>query len=185
MNILKLIEVCNYILKRHNFSCNYTKLIKILYLADKESLRYSNKTITGDNFVNMDNGPVLSGLYDLILGRFHSVKDQGLWDSRFIRSEYDLIAATERIPAGELSKFEKEILDTLDEKFKDYEFGDMIKYVHNNCPEWEKPNGSSTPINQVAILRSLGKSEEEIKWIIEDQEAFQAEDIIFQTLASP
>ena len=59
-NLEKLIQACNYLLKKNNYSLNYTKLIKLLYLADKESLKGAIQTISGDTYVSMDNGPVLS-----------------------------------------------------------------------------------------------------------------------------
>ena len=182
MNIEKLIQTCNYILRKHDFAFNYTKLIKLLYLADKESLKFSNQTITGDTYVSMDNGPVLSQLYDLIKNKCTN-NTQELWNSRFIKNEFDLIAITNKIPDSELSKFEKRILDEIDERFKDYNYGKMINFVHNNCPEWKAPQGSSVPIDTKDILRSIGKTEDEINWIIEEQEAFEAEEAIFQTLA--
>ena len=111
-NIEKLIQACNYLLKKSNGVQNYTKLIKLLYLADKESLKNSLQTITGDTYVSMDNGPVLSNLFDLIKGKYHG-RAQNLWDSRFIRDGYDLVVATDRIPYGELSGFEMKILDDI------------------------------------------------------------------------
>jgi hypothetical protein len=109
---------------------------------------------------------------------------QMLWDSRFMRSNYDLIAATDRIPDMELSAYEKEILDLVDDKFKDYDFHKMIAYVHDNCPEWKSPNGSSVKIETKDILKSIGKTEAEIEGVLEEQEAFDREDAVFRTLAT-
>ena len=93
-NIDKLIQACNYLVKKNNNSLNYTKLIKLLYIADKESLKRSLQTITGDTYVSMDNGPVLSKLYDLIKGQYHKELYQNLWNSRFIKDGYNLVAVT-------------------------------------------------------------------------------------------
>ena len=38
----------------------------MLYVADREALLTWNRPITGDKFVSMDNGPVVSLIYDLI-----------------------------------------------------------------------------------------------------------------------
>jgi uncharacterized phage-associated protein len=184
MDIDKLIQINGYLLRKHSQSLNYTKLIKLLYLADKEALRDSNQTITGDAYVSMDNGPVLSQMYDLIRGKHKNRDMQTLWDSRFMCSGYDLIAATDRIPDMELSVYEKEILDLVDDKFKDYDFHKMIAYVHDNCPEWKFPNGSSVKIETRDILKSIGKTEAEIEWVLEEQEAFDREDAVFRTLAT-
>ena len=180
-DIEKLIQVCNYLVKKTDFSLNYTKLIKLLYLADRESLRLSLQTITGDSYTSMDSGPVLSKLYDLIKGK-GSEKNQNLWDSRFTKNGYDLVAMTDRIPQSELSAFEIKILDEIYEKFKDTDFNGMIKYCHNNCPEWKNPNGSSISIKPKEILKSIGKSPEEIEWILAETQAFEDEERAFLSL---
>jgi hypothetical protein len=147
----------------------------MLYLADKESLKMALQTITGDTYVSMNNGPVLSRLYDLIMGRYREEEEQSLWNSRFTRDGYNLIAVTDRIPQGELSAFEMQILDQVYDKYKDVKVGEMIKYVHDNCPEWKFPDGSSIPIQPNEILESIGKSSEEIDWIIAETRAFEEE----------
>lgn len=180
-NIEKVIQACNYLIKKSNFSINYTKLIKLLYLADKESLNQSLQTITGDTYVSMDSGPVLSTLYDLIKGKGKE-KDQVIWDSRFIRDGYNLIGVTDRIPQGELSAFEMQILDKIYDHFRDYDLRKMIDYVHKECPEWEFPNGSSIPIHPEKMLESIGKTPEEIEWILEEARAFEEEETAFLSL---
>ena len=180
----KLIQACNYLLKKDNSTFNYTKLIKLLYLADKESLKGSLRTITGDTYVSMKNGPVLSNLYDLIMGRYRKEDIQNLWNSRFLRDGYDIIVATERIPQGELSAFEMQILDQIYDKFKGFNLPQMIDYVHNNCPEWKDPEGSSIPIQTREILESIGRSPEEIELILAETEAFEEEDRAFLSLAT-
>src|SRR5205823_929857 len=44
----------------------YIKLIKLLYLADREALLRWGRPITTDRHVSMPKGPVLSQIYDLI-----------------------------------------------------------------------------------------------------------------------
>jgi len=182
-NIEKLIQVCNYLVKKKNFSFNYTILIKMLYLADKESLKGTLQTITGDTYVSMNNGPVLSRLYDLIMGRYRKEEVQNLWNSRFTKDGYNLVAITDRIPQGELSAFEMQILDQIYDQFKDIKVGEMIKYVHDNCPEWKFPDGSSIPIQPNEILESIGKSPEEINWILAETQAFEEEERALLSLA--
>jgi hypothetical protein len=58
----------------------------------------------------------------------------------------------------------------------------MINHVHSHCPEWKDPGGSSIPIETADILKSLGKTDQEIDWILEEQETFEAEDAAFKAL---
>jgi len=182
-NIEKLVQACNYLVKKNNFTFNYTILIKMLYLADKESLKGALQTITGDTYVSMDSGPVLSRLYDLIKGTYRKEEIQSYWNSRFTKDGYNLVAVTERIPHGELSVFEMRILDQIYDRFKDTKVPEMIRYVHNNCPEWKFPNGSSVPIKPDEMLESIGKSSEEIDWILAETRAFEEEEHAMLSLA--
>jgi uncharacterized phage-associated protein len=47
----------------------YIKLIKLLYLADREALLRWGRPITTDRHVSMPKGPVVSQIYDLITRR--------------------------------------------------------------------------------------------------------------------
>src|SRR5689334_9935426 len=44
------------------------RLLKLLYIADRESIAETEAPITGDSVVAMDHGPVLSETYNLIKG---------------------------------------------------------------------------------------------------------------------
>jgi hypothetical protein len=184
LNIEKLIQVCNYILKKYDYKLNYVKLIKELYLADKESLKSTTKTITGDVYVSMKNGVVLSKTYDLIKGSCKDKTMQNLWNSRFTVDCHDLVALSEKIPESELSQFEKGILDKIDDEFHDYDYGQMIGYIHDNCPEWQDPGDTSIPIRLEDVLRSLNVPDDEIEWIVEENAVYDAEEKIFAALGA-
>ncbi len=47
---------------------NILKLVKLLYLADRESLQKHGNPISFDRLVSMDHGPVLSRTLNLICG---------------------------------------------------------------------------------------------------------------------
>src|SRR5436190_21060219 len=66
----------------------YISILKILYIADRESLAERGAPITGDVPVAMKNGPVLSAVYALI--NHQREKDLPLWLQYFHREDYDL-----------------------------------------------------------------------------------------------
>jgi len=45
---------------------SYLKLIKLLYLLDREALLRGGRPVTTDRYVSMANGPVVSRIYELI-----------------------------------------------------------------------------------------------------------------------
>src|SRR4051794_10494791 len=62
----KATEATSLLLMLRGNRMHYMKLIKLLYLADREALLRWGRPITTDTFVSMDYGPVVSTIYDLI-----------------------------------------------------------------------------------------------------------------------
>lgn len=169
--IRKLIDSINYLVERNGGRINYTKLIKLLYLADRKALINWGFTITGDSYVSMKDGPVLSQTYDFIKGNgFNEM--QNMWDEYFYTEGYDLIGERTNRNKDLLSPAEMEILETIDTTYKNYTYSQMIEEVHspNVCPEWKDPGLSSFTIGIEDILRSSGKAEAEVKAVAEEYE---------------
>ena len=177
MNIEKLIQVVGYVLKKYdNHKENFTKIIKLIYLADRKSLEESGYSITEDSYVSMKNGPVLSGLYDLIKNRYKDKAVQYYWNSKFATENYDLLQICSFISTGELSKSDMDILDSVDKRFHSVPYPRMIDFVHDprNCPEW-KDTQSSIFLSESEILSHLGFSKEEIEYLEDEKKSYAAE----------
>lgn len=175
LNIDKLIEVVGYILKKYNNQLNYTKLLKMLYLADRQAYNDIGSSITGDTYAAMPKGPVLSITYDLIRNKRYDVI-QAAWNNHFSVDNKNLVLNSSDLGFGKLSDYELSVLDNIDAQFHNCTFGQMIDYVHKNCPEWQDPNGSSYPIYPQDILRSLGKTQEEIDFLTEEEAIYTQEE---------
>ncbi|WP_022932672.1 Panacea domain-containing protein [Treponema bryantii] len=177
MEIDKLIQLTNYLLKKYDFSLNYTKLIKELYLADRECIKKTGWSISDDLYKNLPYGPVLVNLYSLIQGKHPDVRMQSKWDSNFLTDSKDLKAKVSIIPDGELSQMEKNILDEIDQQYHSYSYSKMIDVVHNKniCPEWKDPHGSSSPLTKEDIMRSIGFDEDSIKHFAEEERTYNYE----------
>lgn len=186
MNMEKLIQVVAYILNKYNGRLNYTKLIKILYLADRKSFAETGYSITGDSYVSMKDGPVLSGLYSLIKNNYFDKTVQYYWNSKFQTEDYDLLKIVSFVSEGELSDFETTTLDQIDSQFHSSSYSQMIDYVHDskNCPEW-KHTFSSIPLSEEEIMKNIGFSDEDIKVIQEEKEFYKNEDKFWEGLNTP
>lgn len=176
MNIEKLIQVVGYILDKYKGVLNYTKLIKILYLSDRKSMQETGYSITGDSYVSMKDGPVLSNLYNLIKNKFNDKTVQYYWNSKFQTDNYDVHLLVPFVSRGKLTSSETEILDSIDEQFHNDSYSQMINFVHNpnNCPEWKRTQ-SSIPLSETEILKNIGFSDDDIK-VIEDEKKFYEEE---------
>jgi uncharacterized phage-associated protein len=68
-NIEKAIQAVAALLHFHGSKeMSYLRMLKLLYIADRETLKETGRPITGDRIVAMEHGPVLSSVYDLIKG---------------------------------------------------------------------------------------------------------------------
>src|ERR1035441_10218808 len=65
-NEAKATQAATQFLRLRGGRISYIKLIKLLYLADREALIRWGCPITTDRYVSMDIGPVVSRIYDLI-----------------------------------------------------------------------------------------------------------------------
>jgi len=172
-------QIVNLLLKLNHYRLNYTKLIKLLYLADREALIKWDVTITKDNYFSFDNGIVLSDLYDLIKGGgIH--EDQCLWNTYFITEGYDLKSIIkDNLPEDELSEREKALLKEISRKYEPYDWRYLAYTVHHSLPEWKDPHGTSIPLSVNVILKKIGRTQEEIQDIEKENQAYLEEEILF------
>jgi uncharacterized phage-associated protein len=57
------------LLRQDGVRCmNYMRLLKLLYIADRESLPRTGRPIVGGPVIAMERGPVLEEVFDLIRG---------------------------------------------------------------------------------------------------------------------
>src|SRR5437870_2033729 len=83
------------------------RLLALLYLADRKSLRRTGRPIIGGRLVAMDYGPLHSEVYDLVKGG-HS--DQAQW-SRHFENEAYRVRLSDDVEISALSRYEIELLN--------------------------------------------------------------------------
>jgi uncharacterized phage-associated protein len=159
-NEVKATQAAARLLRNRGGRMKYLKLIKLLYLADREALSRWGRPITTDNYVSMDNGPVLSQ----ILKRIDDGAAPGeptFWTSHIIPcGDWDVLLTGDPSD-GQLSEAEEELLDFIFEQHGHRNRWDIVNYVHT-LPEWKDPAGSAIPIDYRDILKALNKSHDEI-----------------------
>ena len=180
----KVAQMAAYFTTREGGRIDILKLIKLLYLADREAMSSYGFPISFDSAVSMDHGPVLSRTYDLINGCV-SGPDGEAWES-IISDRKDHEVALRRPLAREdydqLSEADFEILDSIWAKFGHLNKWALVKYTHENCKEWKDPNHSSYPITESEIFRALGRGENEIPDLVDCIKAERELDRIFARL---
>lgn len=132
------------------------RLLKLLYIADRELLIESARTITGDHAYAMKNGPVLTQIYDLIKGEGSRA---GEWDD-FIHSDGYRVELKQEPGRSQLSKQEVEKLIQVAERFRNWDDFEISEYTHGFA-EWKNNfHGDETMrIPWDEVLRAENKGE--------------------------
>src|SRR5947208_1621904 len=79
----KALQAAGVLLDADGGRMEYIRLLKLLYIADRELLGATGRTLTGDRAYALDHGPVLSRVYDTIKGQ---TADAGRW-SQFVHKD--------------------------------------------------------------------------------------------------
>ena len=156
-NIRRAGQVAAYFAQADGGSVNVLKLMKLVYLADRESMSRFESPILFDHMVSMAHGPVNSGMLDLVNGM---VPDSADW-SGFVgaRRDNDVCAAGvfEDGAFDELSRRDLLVLAAVWQQFGGMDRYALRDWTHDHCPEWEDPHGSSNPIPYARIFKFLNK----------------------------
>lgn len=149
-----------FLLRLRGGQMSYLKLIKLLYLADREALHRWGFNITTDRYVSMDHGPVVSNIYNLVT---IDERENAFW-SQYITpplGRYEVALRTEQIPDNQLSRAEEKLLTEIYGTYGTWSRWKLRDFTHS-LPEWSDPDGRSTPITIASILKAQGESDDEI-----------------------
>lgn len=133
--INKIIQVISYLLQKEK-KMNYTKLIKLVFFADKLHLKTYWNIITWDNYRALKMGPVASLTLDIIrIPEDYSLDNQ----LPFKKDWYDLVETKKITDFDYLSETEKNTLDKIYDTFGKYSWNKLVDMTHK-CIEWKSCN---------------------------------------------
>jgi uncharacterized phage-associated protein len=182
-NERKVTQMAAYLLYKRGGRMSHLKLMKLLYLADREFLRLHGMSVSGDCLVSMPHGPVLSMTLDLMDGDIES--QPGGWEDLISDKENHELALKLPIELDfldELSKADTEVLDSIWAQFGPMSRWEIRDYTHQHCKEWENPHGSSRPISFETLFQVLGRSTDEARQLANNIEEQQRLDDLFAAL---
>jgi hypothetical protein len=169
LDVPKTVQAIAVILRATNRDClEYLSILKLLYIADRESWRDRGTSITGDVPVAMKNGPVLSGVHDLI--NLNTEQWLAHWVNYLHREDYDLQLKSD--PGRErLSPYEVKKLEEVARRHEKDSWRDLTRITHE-LPEWQQNNPEERGLNVIPIplddiLRAVGRGED-AEWIKQD-----------------
>ncbi len=163
-SLAKKIQAAGVIL-RDRGPMDRLRLLKLLYIADREALQERGVPIIGGLMVAMKHGPLHSEVYDLIKG---SHVDEADW-STCIVSHGNTIALKSDPGRLDLSPFEIDKLNAVAEHYQDVDTWELSELTHEFV-EWKESfvKGTSRPIPSEMLLKEVGFSDDEIAGIVND-----------------
>lgn len=161
-NERKVAQMAAYFLAQEGGNMPILKLMKLLYLADRESLDRYEFPISGDYVVAMPHGPVLSTTLNYVDGMMESA--EGGWETWISDRENHQVRLRQDVSRAALDELSDAELDVLEAVWG--RFGPMGKwairdYTHEHCPEWKDPAGTSKPISYREIFKALGRNDQQ------------------------
>jgi uncharacterized phage-associated protein len=157
----KATQAAARLLKLRGGAMSHLKLIKLLYLAERESLIQLGRPLTYDSYASLPHGPVLSATLDRI--NTGEAYRGGYWDQHIAPKANNEVRLRDpdAVPNDQLSPAEEALIDEVFARYGHLGRWDLVERTHA-LPEWIDPQGSSIPIRTADILRNEGFSDEEI-----------------------
>ena len=133
------------------------RLLALLYIADRESLKRFGRPIVGGRLVALDYGPIHGEIYDLIKGS-HSA--QAEWSRHFQNEAYFIRLAHDVDPSA-LSGQEVDLLNEVSAERLGRDDFDIANETH--FQEWQSNHraGTSTTIPLEDLIKAVGRAKDQ------------------------
>jgi uncharacterized phage-associated protein len=157
-NFRRALQAAAFLLRQTPGSrMNYMRLLKLLYVAERECLQESSRVLLGGPVLAMERGPVLEEVYELIRGQHPDAPE---WTKHFHTEHYHLVMHDDP-GIGAITPFFARKLTEVAERYQEMDEWAMVDLTHQ-FPEWQKnnPGKSSRPIPLHDILEAVGRAED-------------------------
>lgn len=146
-------------------SCDFHKLFKILYFAERKHLAQYGRAISGDKFIAMKDGPVPSNVYDVLRvlrgdSIFHSSIDFTKYFA--VKSGHYIFLLDDNLDMDIFSESEIECLMDSIEENKNLSFGILRDKSHDFA--WESANRNDD-MSIFDIAKAGGANDDLLRYI--------------------
>jgi uncharacterized phage-associated protein len=178
LDVEKAVQAVGVLLRREGKRAGRLRLLKLLYIADREALKQTGVPILGSKIVAMQHGPLHSEILDLINGNHIQ---EALWSRHFRNVGRDVLL-DEEPETGKLSRYEIELLIRVADERLDLEDYDLAVETHG-FKEWvevyhDPTEKTSRPIPIELLIDSVDRSADKAA-ILQDMKDSEAFDRLF------
>jgi uncharacterized phage-associated protein len=160
LDVEKAVQAVGVILRREGKRATRLRILKLLYIADRECLERTGSFLLGSKVIAMKHGPLHSEVLDLINGAHAG---EPYW-SRFFGNENKYVVLSNEPDVGRLSRKEVALLnEVVDERqgLDDWEVVDETHSFHEwlkNYPD--RTERTSYPISLDDLIDAVGRHED-------------------------
>lgn len=157
----KAAQIAAYFAQRAGAAIEKLKLIKLIYLSEREHLRRHGQPMLYDELFSLEHGPICSSTLNGINGHI----DQTVWSAFLIKKDNKMISAKRefgRDDFDELSDAEIDVLEAVWNQFGRMTASEIRKYTHDHCPEYTEVQKGRVPISYKKLLDAVGRPDAEL-----------------------
>ncbi len=155
----KAAQACAFFSVKCETGLDKLKLIKLIYLAEREHLSSRSRPILWDELYSLPHGPIGSSTLNGIDGNIH----EEIWRSFIARHGNKIFAVRrfDRDDLDELSNAELRTLASVWERYGHMSASQLRNFTHDHCPEYTETDGKRIPIDYAKLLVAVGMTEED------------------------
>ncbi len=151
----KAAQISAFFLLRSGGEIEKLKLIKLMYLSERESVIRRGRLIIFDEYYSLKDGPICSSALNAINGGI----DKDVW-SKYIhkdgRKNIYLVSGCSQDSLDRLSEYDIDILSSIWEQFGWMSASQIRNWTHDNCPEYIEIEKGRLPISLNSMAQSVG-----------------------------
>lgn len=184
-NTRKATEVASLLITKEGGQLNVMKLIKLVYLLDRLSIAKRGIPVVGGVYYSLPNGPVTSELLDIInAGKLANDSDNS-WET-FIsdRAEHKISLVNGEAPIESISDSEIQLIEEIYIEHGAKDQWAIRDWCHQNCGEWTPLENGRELIRIEQIAANVGKSDAQVRKIVEEARESNLLDSVFSKPAS-
>ncbi len=151
----KAAQVASYFAAFEDQGVDKLKLMKLIYLAEREFLSQYSHPMLYDEFYSLRHGPICTNTLNGIDGYI----DKTVW-TKFIGQNYSKVhslVGTFREQYDELSDAEIDVLAGVWNSFGWMSTSQIRNYTHEHCPEYTEVQSGRMPISYKEVFEALGE----------------------------
>lgn len=156
----KAAQICAHFAVLNGGHIEKLKLIKLVYLTEREFLHDHHLPMLFDELYSLPNGPICSSTLNGIDGIIHDE----IW-SDFIARNGNIVVAVRSLARDDLDELSDAEISAIQDTWNSFgrmTASQLVTYTHNNCPEYtEVERGSRLQISYADVLRALGDPDDE------------------------